>query len=314
MAFSHMPGRVLIFGAGGRIGGAVARKLQYLAPDICLRLVTSRRGAAADLMKSYPTHEVVVADFNEASTIHACFADIDAAFLVTPNFLDEHAAMGHIVAGVRKSSGFRQLFRIVGDQPGMTPRRVPDGLRNRPGPAMQHYQARQVLEQADLPTVFLNTANLMSNLFANAPGIVEHGVLAQPPRTHGWIDVDDVAEVAALLIKSGDQRHTGQTYDLDNNYDVISWEQVTEILASVLMRPMIYDPSPQGFLKHVGPVYRRKMGFDDADRYFLQYFTWEAHNDLAWRRTDFVERMLGRRPKTVRAWIEQNYVSFVKAP
>lgn len=306
------PQSVLIFGAGGRLGGHVARKLRFLAPITQLRLATSRPESATQLANEFPSHHVTLADFNDAASIEACFANVDVAFLVTPNFLDEEAAMSRVAAAVKRSSRFRQLFRIVGDQPGMTPARVPASLRDRPGPAMQHYHARTTLEQAGVPTVYLNIANLTNNLFANGPGIVAEDVLAQPARTHAWIDPEDVGEVAARLIMSGDDRHSGQTYDLDNNYDVLSWQEVAEILSSVLMRPIAYDSSPEGFLRQVGPIYRRKMGLDDADQYFLQYFSWEASNDPAWRCTDFAERILGRRLKTVRAWIEQNSASFIR--
>lgn len=306
------PKHVLVFGAGGRLGGPVARQLHWLAPQTRLRLATSRPDTAAELAAAFPGHEVVVADFLDPASMAGCFAGVDSAFLVTPNFLDEEKAMGHVAAAIRADPGFRQLFRIVGDQPGMTPARVPAGIRDQPGPAMQHHRARLTLDCEKVPTCYLNIANLMSNLFANAPGIIAHDVLAQVPRIHGWVDAGEVGEAAARLILSADDRHSGQTYDLDNNHDVISWAEATDILSSVLMRPIAYDPSPEGFLRHVGPIYIRKMGFAGAADYFLEYFSWEAKNDPAWRRTDLVERLIGRRPKTLRAWIEQNAASFAR--
>jgi uncharacterized protein YbjT (DUF2867 family) len=302
---------VLIFGAGGRLGGPVARRLRWLAPDVRLRLATSRADMVAPLQGQFPGAEVVQADLLDPASMERCFAGVDSAFLVTPNFLDEERAMANLAAAA--DGGFRQLFRVVGDQPGMTPARVPASLRDQPGPAMQHHQARLTLERERVPTCYLNIAGLMSNLFANAPGIVEHDVLAQVPRIHGWIDAGEVGEAAAQLILSNDDRHSGQTYDLDNNHDLLSWAEVTDIFSSVLMRPIAYDPTPEGFLRHVGPIYNRKMGFAEAGAYFVDYFSWEAGNDPAWRRTDTVERLIGRRPKTLRAWIEQNIASFSRA-
>jgi uncharacterized protein YbjT (DUF2867 family) len=310
METNRTPAHVLIFGANGRLGSAVARHIRYRRPDVHMRLVTSREETIADLAAAYPGHEVVRADLNDDASMLACFADIDAAFLVTPNFLDEHAAMTRVAKAIEANHQFRQLFRIVGDQPGMRPERVPESLRTRPGPAMQHYHARVALESAGVPVCYLNIAALMSNLAANAPGIVAHDVLAQPLRTHGWIDADEVGEVAARLLLAGDDRHSGQTYDLDNGYDVRSWREVTEIVEDVLMRPIEYDPSPEAFLKLVGPIYARKMGLDWAPGYFLEYFTWEGHHDPAWRGTDFVERVIGRRPKTLRSWIEAHAAIF----
>ena len=71
---------------------------------------------------------------------------------------------------------------------------------------MQHHRARVVLDREGVPTCYLNIANLMSNLFANAPGIAAHDVLAQVERIHGWTD----AEATAHLILSNDDRHSAR--------------------------------------------------------------------------------------------------------
>lgn len=313
MGTTKSPGHVVVFGASGRLGSAVARQIRFLSPDLKLRLITSRDDNIPALTAAFPGEEIVQANLNDEASVAASFADVEAGFLVTPNFLDETTAMGHVAAAIGANSGFRQLFRIVGDQPGMVPERLPEALRTQPGPAMQHYLAREALTVGEAPVCYLNIAALTSNLLANAPGIRDANVLAQPQRTHGWIDAGEVGEVAARLILAGDDRHLGQTYDLDNGHDVIPWSAVADIFTSVLLRRVAFDPSPAAFLKHVAPAYVRKMGFDDAADYFLEYFTWEAHHDLAWRGTDFVERVLGRRPKTLRAWIEQNAAIFISA-
>ncbi|MDB5582389.1 MAG: putative nucleoside-diphosphate sugar epimerase [Bradyrhizobium sp.] len=314
MNMSSSPANILIFGATGRLGSAVARQIRYRAPHVRLRLATSRESAIAGLAVAYPGHEVITADFEDDRSIAASFAGIDAAFLVTPNFLDETAAMARVASAIEANRDFRQLFRIVGDQPGTGPARVPQNLRDRPGPAMQHHHARIALEHAQVPACYLNIAALMSNLFANAPGIVAHDILAQPARTHGWIDSGDVGEAAARLILDGDERHTGQTYDLDNGHDVRPWSDVAATFSDVLLRSIAYDPTAEGFLQHVGPIYARKMGLDWAPQYFAEYFAWEGHHDPAWRNTDFVERILGRRARTLRSWIEANATAFAPQP
>ncbi|MGE0666151.1 MAG: NmrA family NAD(P)-binding protein [Sphingomonadales bacterium] len=302
----------LIFGAGGRLGGAVARHLRYLSPGTRLRLATSRAEAADALRRDYPGHEVILADFMDAASMRACFAGADSAFLVTPNFLDEERAMANVVAAA--GPGLRQMIRIVGDPPGISLAKVPASLSG-PGPATQHLLARQALDKGGAPVIYFNlAAALMDNLFANAPAVSRLDLLAQPERMHGFVDSGEVGEIAARILLSSDARHLGQTYDLNNGQDLLPWSGVAAMMSSVFLRDIRHDGSDAAFLEHLGPLYNRKMGFDGAAAYFLDYFRKEAKYDLAWRRTDFAETVLGRKPKTLRAWLEQHAASFAPQP
>ena len=86
--------------------------------------------------------------------------------------------------------------------------------------------------------------------------------------------------------------------------------EVAAMMSSVFLREIRHDGSDAAFLEHLGPLYNRKMGFDGAAAYFLDYFRNESKYDLAWRRTDFAETVLGRKPKTLRAWLEQHAAGF----
>src|SRR3546814_19339195 len=44
----------------------------------------------------------------------------------------------------------------------------------------------------------------------------------------------------------------------------------------------------------------------DADEYYKQYYAFEQKSQFAFHRSDILERILGRKPKTLRAWIGQN--------
>jgi hypothetical protein len=37
-----------------------------------------------------------------------------------------------------------------------------------------------------------------------------------------------------------------------------------------------------------------------------EFFEYERENEVVWARNDFVERMLGRKPLTVRGWLQEN--------
>src|SRR3546814_16246148 len=66
----------------------------------------------------------------------------------------------------RSVPDFRQIVRILGDPPNMSFNKVPDIVRAfGRGTAIQHLQAKEVLEQSDLPVTSLNIASyLMDDL------------------------------------------------------------------------------------------------------------------------------------------------------
>jgi uncharacterized protein YbjT (DUF2867 family) len=65
-----------------------------------------------------------------------------------------------------------------------------------------------------------------------------------------WIDVRDVAEVAALVL-SAPARHRGQSYTLTGPGPV-SWSEVVDALSAAVGRPIRYEPaSVLGYARHL---------------------------------------------------------------
>jgi hypothetical protein len=38
----------------------------------------------------------------------------------------------------------------------------------------------------------------------------------------------------------------------------------------------------------------------------VEFLEYERENEVVWARNDFVERMLGRKPRTVRDWLQEH--------
>ena len=69
-------------------------------------------------------------------------------------------------------------------------------------------------------------------------------------RPVNWIDVRDVAEVAALVLGEPEQ-HRGQSYSLAGPGPV-PWSEVTDALTAALGRPIRYEPaSVLGYVRHL---------------------------------------------------------------
>ena len=112
-----------------------------------------------------------------------------------------------------------------------------------------------------------------------------------------WIDVRDIAEVAALVLCEP-ELHRGQSYTLAGPGPV-PWSEVTEALTAALGRPIRYEPaSILGFMRHLS---RRGLPrgavLVQTVLHVLLRFGQGATVDPT------LERLLGRPGRSVRAYI-----------
>lgn len=303
---------IAIFGAAGHIGAPMARFLRFHAPDVRLRLISSKADKLDQLRAEFPGAEVAQADYHDPAGLAAALAGIEGLMVLTTQPMDERRAMTNLAGAVRRCGTLRHMIRVVGMFPDFNPRRIPQALRDfGMGLEIQHPIARQVLEEADLPVTFLNVgASYMDNFLRTIPGLQEHGTLVWPNRVVTYLDPRELGEVAARLLLSDDARHIGQFYTLNNGQPGISTEQVAALMSEVFQRPIAYDGSREGFLAFFAPLLQAKLVPETLPGYLWDFFEFEDANAPAWVPNQFVERTLGRPPTTVRAWLQEHRALF----
>lgn len=296
---------VAIFGAAGHIGGPMARFLRFHAPQVRLRLISSNPDKAEQLRADFPGAEAVVANYNDEASLAAALAGIEGLMVLTTQPMDERQAMTNLVQAVRRCGTLRHMIRVVGMFPDFNPRRIPQKLKDfGMGLEIQHPIARQVLEEADMPVTFLNVgASYMDNFLRMIPGLQESGTLVWPNRTLPYIDPRELGEVAARLLLSDDSRHVGQFYTVNNGEPGISTEAVAALMSEVFQRPIAYDGSREAFMNFFAPLTEAGVVPAALPTYLWDFFRFEDDNAPAWVANHFVERTLGRKPNTVRAWL-----------
>ena len=309
-----IPNRIVVFGASGRLGGPVARFISRHAPDVRLCLVTSREEMKPALREAFPDAQIALADYFDAASMKAALAGAEGVFLVTPDFLDEQAAMPIFARAVREAGTVVHIVRIVGDPPGMTLERIPAALQGR-GTATQHLIAKRVLDAERLPITYLNiAAYLLDNFIRIGQAIREQHLLIAPcDRLMAFVDPRDVAEAAARILLSPNHRHIGQYYHIDNGHDLMRFSAVAAAMSEVLGGRITHDGTPETFMRELGPHFNRQLGDPRAADYFLHYFNFEYENETVWRRTDFAETILGRKPTTLRAWLQEHRAMLMPA-
>jgi uncharacterized protein YbjT (DUF2867 family) len=297
-----IPRSILIFGATGHIGRPLATFLHRAAPQIQLRLATSTPERVDDLRRAFPYAEPVHANYFDLPSLESATDGIEGVFVNTTGGTDERLAMTNLVTALQKAGTAVHVLRLLGLQPEANPLRIPQPLRDS-GTTLpvQHPIAKQILDWSDLPVTYLNIgATMMDNFFWMAEGLRRERKLIWHNRLIPFIDPRDIAEVAGRLFLSDNHRHIGQFHTLNNGHDLMRFSQVAELMTDVFGEKITHDGSKEGF----SAAYSRQLG--PLHEELWEFFEYESANEVVWARNDFVERTLGRKPRTLREWLAEH--------
>ncbi|MDR8411244.1 NAD(P)H-binding protein [Nonomuraea sp. 3-1Str] len=280
---------ILVTGATGNVGRELVHELDAIGAEFRVLVRDPARAAA---LPQRP--ERVVADLGDPATLPAAFAGADRLFLLTPGIGVEHTA--HAVAAAR-AAGVSHIvhlssFNVLGD----------------PMPAMGrwHHEREQVVRASGMPATFLRPGGFMTNAFDWLPTIREGGYVLDPvgPGRYAPIDPADIAAVAALaLTRDG---HQGREYVLTGEELFTIAEQV-KVLAAAAGRDIEVraaatpEEAVTSRFPHGAPPAL-------ADAIIEGFALMRA--DTAGFRTDTVERLLGRKPRTFAGWCARNADAF----
>jgi uncharacterized protein YbjT (DUF2867 family) len=296
-----IPRHVLIFGAGGHIGGPMAEIMTRDAPEIALRLVTHNPAKVDELQARFPAAQIVIADYADRPSLDRAVSGMEGIFVIAPGGTDEQIAMANLIAAIKADGSATHILRQVGLQPEANNRRIPASL-NGPGSRalpVQHAYVKHLLDESGLPVTYLNCgATFMDNFIRSdmAKHLRERRTLVWPERLIPWIDTREVGEVAARIMLSDNQRHIGQFHTLNNGHDLMRFSDVAALMSEVFGEPIAHESSREEFIAgypQMGP----------AAHYLWEFFMYEQDNEVVWARNDFVERTIGRKPRTVREWL-----------
>lgn len=304
----RVPNSIGIFGASGHIGGPMAKWLRYHAPQVRLRLITSDAKKADQLRATFPDCEVAIGNYFDLPSLTDAVAGMEGLFVITTTFTPEEAAMANLIAAIRRSNTLVHLIRLVGEIPCANLRRVPEALvKFGLGLELQHPIARKVLDESDLPVTYFNIgASFMDNFLKPTFYSRERHTLVWPDRPVPYIDPQDIAEAAARILLSDDHRHLYQFHTLNNGLDNLRMSEVVGMMSDVLQCKVGYDSSKEGFLDILEPAVKGGYVPPELPDYLWNYIAYEEENFVAWALNDFLERTLGRKPNTMRAWLQEH--------
>jgi uncharacterized protein YbjT (DUF2867 family) len=294
-----IPRSILIFGASGTLGGPLARFLQREAPQIRLRLASSREEGCETLRRDFPGVDVVQADYYDLPTLEVAVQGMEGLFVNTTLPKDEQTAMSNLIAAVKKANCAVHIIRAgLGMQPEANEHRVPEDMREF---ISGDRIAKRLLDESGLPVTYFNFgASFTENLLTMKAGLIRERKLIWHNRKVPHMDKRDIAEAAARILLSDNHRHIGQFHTLNNGQDLLNYAQIADLMTQVWGEKITYEGSKEAvineYMDAYGPIFPKLWDF----------FQMEQDNEEVWALNDFMERTIGRKPISLREWLREN--------
>jgi uncharacterized protein YbjT (DUF2867 family) len=294
-----IPRSILIFGASGTLGGPLARFLQREAPQVRLRLASSREEGCEALRRDFPGVDVVQADYYDLPTLEVAVQGMEGLFVNTTLPKDEQTAMSNLIAAVKKANCAVHIIRAgLGMQPEANEHRVPEDMRDF---IAGDRIAKRLLDESGLPVTYFNFgASFTENLLTMKAGLIRERKLIWHNRKVPHMDKRDIAEAAGRILLSDNHRHIGQFHTLNNGQDLLNYAQIADLMTQVWGEKISFEGSKEAviseYMDSYGPIFPKLWDF----------FQMEQDNEEVWALNDFMERTLGRKPISLREWLMEN--------
>ena len=228
--------KVLIIGATGQVG---SRTIDFLLNEQDVEIVAAVRSPEKATAFAARGIATVVLDLDDESTHLSALKGIDRLFVLT----------GYTVDMLRQSKALLDNAKKAGVQ-----HVVHLGACGRDDTTVAHWAWHQFVERyiqwCGFSYTHLRPETFMQNVLSyGGKRTINHGILnafVQEARL-SWVDVDDVAAVAALAL-AHPEVHGGQTYRL--GYDAMGFAELATLLTKIVGQPFRYEPlAPEIFLE-----------------------------------------------------------------
>jgi uncharacterized protein YbjT (DUF2867 family) len=240
--------KVLIIGATGQVGGKTIDALRRHDGIEIIAAVRSREKAAPFSAKGIAS---VVLDLDDERTHRPALEGIDRLFVVTGYTVDM-LRQSKVLVDNAKKAGVSHVVHL--------------GACGRDDTTVAHWAWHQLVERyiewAGFSFTHLRPETFMQNMLSyGGQKSIKNGVINAfvGDARLSWVDIDDVAQVAALALARPDP-HAGKTYRL--GYDAVTFGEMAALMTSIVGQPFRYEPLPP-------EVFLRSMIESGADMAYM---------------------------------------------
>ncbi|UJF29253.1 SDR family oxidoreductase [Kaistella sp. 97-N-M2] len=252
------PVKVLVTGATGQVGG---KTIDYLVQHKDIEIVAAVRSKEKAGQFTDRGIKTVLLDFDDTSTHLPAFEGIYSLFIVTGYTVDMLRQSKVLVDNAKKAN-IKHIVHLGACGP--------DDATV--GHWVWHQLVERYIEWSGFSFTHLRPQDFMQNLLSYGnEKAVKNGVINGyvDDATLSWVDVENVAEVAALSLINP-EKHNGKTYRL--SYDALNFAEIAELMTSIVGQPFRYEAlSPEIFLQ--------KMKDAGAEMAYMNcvYDHWKQH-------------------------------------
>ena len=273
--------RILVTGATGTVGQHVVDALT--AREATIRVGVRDPETAPDGLAEVA--ERVAFDFDKPETWGGTLADVTGLFLIRPPTVDAATVGEFAEAAARVGVDHIAYLSTLGAEKNVL---------------IPHHRIEKRVVATSASYTLLRASFFMQNLLeVHRTDVVDHDEIFVPAGDGetSFVDARDLGAVAAtVLTESG---HENRAYDLTGP-EALTYGAVAEVFSDILDRPITYpNPSLGRFA-----VRMRKRGQPLPFVLLMCGIYTTARLGLAGRFSDDVSRILGRRPREMRTFVE----------
>ncbi|WP_336781550.1 NmrA family NAD(P)-binding protein [Paenibacillus illinoisensis] len=285
--------RVLLIGASGKVGSKVVKEFDKNDKGVILRLATSRQETAE--MWQTEGREAVVLDLNEPTTFAAALANVDRVFLLTGYTSDMLIQSKHLVDAA-VDAGVSHIVHL--------------GVFTSRRDLIPHFNWHDLIETyieaSGIAWTHLHP-NVITDSIFTLPALQETGSFSVlwKEAQQGWVFAEDIAAVAATVLREGPEKHASVNYYLST--EVLTGPEVANILTENSGKKInCYTLDPSVLEAEVSQV------FDVGERAYMESAVITMKLAVAGQMTaqtvvrDDVLTVLGRPGITMAEWARQN--------
>ena len=288
--------RVLVLGASGLTGSAIASILDNGAADI--EVVRAARNKEKVETWKREGKQAAYLDLDDARTFPAALQGIDRLFLLT----------GYTIAMLHQSKTIVDAAADSGVSFIVHQGVFGNGRSTEPHFAW-HEMIERYIEGSGVAWAHLHPHFFMQNILTTLG--LPNGQLRWPmgDKRVGWIAAEDLADVSATVLAGGPAKHGGQNYFLST--DVLNGQEAAAILSEILGRPIapvVMTPSDllaafaSGAAKSPPGV---EENYAKSQLEWVQQ-TYDGRMDYGAVATSTVQDLLGRPAMTLRDWVPRH--------
>lgn len=213
--------RILITGATGNIGTEVVHYLFELEKESEIILAVRNIESAKSKFPNYTKLAFRTFDFKEQNTFDSAFKDIDIIFLLRPPHISEVDKYFQPLLQSAQENGIEKVVFLS----------VQGAEKSK---VIPHNKIERLIKSNNFKYIFVRPSYFMQNLTTTLlPEILENQTITLPSgqAKFNWIDVKNIGEVSAVLIKSF-EKYQNKVFEITGTENK-NFQEVTEIMTEI---------------------------------------------------------------------------------